>query len=81
MTMPESNAMDCAQFQAQMADLIESGTNVGDHPHVKSCALCRELLENLEAIAQAAKQLFPEVEPPDNLWQQIELAIKKEGGA
>jgi hypothetical protein len=48
---------------------------------VLECALCRELLQNLETIAEAARQLFPEVEPPDELWDQIELAIMKDEGA
>jgi len=64
-------SMSCAEFQAQLPDLIE-------HPHVKECALCRELLENLRTIAEAARQLFPEVEPPDELWEQIKSAIKED---
>jgi hypothetical protein len=68
----------CAEFQAQLPELIGSGAIAADHPHVKECALCRELLESLETIAQAARQLFPEVEPPDELWAQIESAIEKD---
>jgi len=69
--------MSCAEFQAQLPELIESGASAADHPHVRECELCRELLANLEAIAEAARQLFPEVEPPDDLWEHIESAIKK----
>ena len=29
-------------------------------------------------IAEAARQLFPVVEPPDDLWKHIESAIKDE---
>jgi hypothetical protein len=72
--------MTCAEFQAQLPEFIGSGASAAGHPHLKECALCRELLENLETIAQAARQLFPEVEPPDELWEQIELAIKKDEG-
>ena len=68
--------MRCAEFQAQLPELIGSGASAAEHPHVKECNLCRELLESLEAIAEAARQLFPEVEPPENLWENIELAIK-----
>ena len=35
------------------------------------------LLADLETIAEAARQLFPSVEPPDTLWEHIESAIKK----
>jgi hypothetical protein len=46
---------------------------------MQQCELCRALLAELETIAEAARQLFPgEVEPPDDLWEQIETAIKKE---
>jgi hypothetical protein len=73
----EAKSMTCAEFQAQLPELIGSGASAAEHPHVKECELCRELLANLEAIALAARQLFPEVEPPDELWDQIESAIKK----
>jgi hypothetical protein len=76
----EPKSMSCAEFQAQLPELIGSGASAADHPHVKECDLCRELLESLETIAQAARQLFPDVEPPDELWEQIELAIKKDEG-
>jgi hypothetical protein len=74
-------SMTCAQFQAQLPEFVGSGVSAADHPHLKDCEVCRELLESLETIAEAARQLFPEVEPPDELWEQIEMAIKKgEGG-
>jgi hypothetical protein len=68
----------CAEFQAQLPDLIGSGANISDHEHIQSCATCRALLADLESIAEAARQLFPVVEPPDDLWQQIETAMKNE---
>jgi hypothetical protein len=76
----EPKSMTCAEFQAQLPELIGSGASAAQHPHVLECDLCRELLESLETIAQAARQLFPEVEPPDDLWDQIELAIKRGDG-
>jgi hypothetical protein len=73
--------MSCEEFQASLPELIGSGENVADHPHLKDCQLCRELLAELETIAEAARQLFPIEEPPDDLWNQIELKIKSEEGA
>jgi predicted anti-sigma-YlaC factor YlaD len=70
-------SMSCAEFQAQLPEFIGSGASAAEHPHLKECDLCRELLQNLEAIAEAARQLFPEVEPPEDLWENIESAIKK----
>lgn len=76
----QDKEMSCAAFQAQLPDLIGSGENVADHPHLKNCELCRALLADLETIAEAARQLFPIVEPPDELWEHIESAIKNEQG-
>jgi hypothetical protein len=68
----------CEEFQAQLPDLIGSGENVTGHPHLQDCELCRALLADLETIAEAARQLFPIEEPPDDLWEQIESKIKHE---
>ena len=77
----DANNLTCAEFQAQLPDLIGSGEQIADHPHMQSCELCRALLADLETIAEAARQLFPTVEPPDKLWEQIESAIKSEEGS
>jgi hypothetical protein len=74
----DRNNMSCAEFQAQLPELIASGEHAADHPHVQNCELCRALLADLETIAEAARQLFPVEEPPDKLWEQIESAIKSE---
>lgn len=70
--------VDCAEFQEKLPELIASGETLADHPHLKTCALCSALLADLETIAEAARQLFPTVEPPDELWGQIESAILEE---
>jgi hypothetical protein len=72
------NKMSCAEFQAQLPELISSGEDVTAHPHLQECDLCRALLADLETIADAARQLFPGMEPSDEVWEHIELAIKKE---
>jgi predicted anti-sigma-YlaC factor YlaD len=74
----DPNKLTCAAFQGQLPELIASGEDVTAHPHLQNCELCRALLADLESIAEAARQLFPIVEPPDELWEQIEFAIKKE---
>jgi hypothetical protein len=71
--------MPCEEFQAHLPNLIGAGVDVSNHPHVLSCELCRALLADLEAIAKAARELFPEVEPPDNLWKKIEGELEMEG--
>jgi len=69
-------SMSCADFQAQLPELIGSGQNAAAHPHIQNCELCRALLAELETIAEAARQLFPAVDPPDDLWNHIESAIQ-----
>ncbi|MGO9339228.1 MAG: hypothetical protein ACLPY1_17165 [Terracidiphilus sp.] len=74
----DPNNLTCAAFQAQLPELIASGEDVNAHAHLQNCELCRALLTDLETIAEAARRLFPIVEPPDELWEQIESAIKGE---
>ncbi len=69
----------CVDFQAQLPDLIASGEDAAAHPHAQGCARCSALLADLKTIAEAARQLFPSVEPPDEVWEHIESAIKREG--
>jgi hypothetical protein len=70
--------MDCEEFQSQLPEMIGAGGDLASHPHLQSCALCRALLADLETIAEAARRLFPIEEPPDELWNQIELGIQQE---
>ena len=72
------NKMTCEDFQSQLAELIGSGQSLDNHPHLRHCSRCRALIDDLQTIAQAARQLLPIVEPPDQLWQQIEAAIIEE---
>ncbi len=77
------NNMSCAEFQAQLPELFGCGEVIGDHPHLQRCNLCRALMADLNAIADAARDLFPVEEPPDAdaLWEHIESAIAHEGVA
>jgi hypothetical protein len=77
----EVNPMTCQEFQAQLPELIGSGQSLAAHAHLQHCALCRALLADLETIAEAARSIFPIVEPPDKVWKQIEYALKKEDSA
>jgi len=73
----DRSKMSCAEFQAQLPELISSGEDAAD-PHLESCERCRALLADLKTIAEAARQLFPSVEPPEELWEHIESAIRRE---
>jgi hypothetical protein len=67
--------MSCEEFSACMVALIAAGEDVFAHPHVRKCKLHRALLDDLEAIARVAKQMFPDLDPPDAVWDQIETRI------
>lgn len=77
----DPNEMSCQEFQAKLADLVGSGEDVSSHPHLQTCSNCRALLADLQTIADAARQLLPIQQPKEDLWDRIELAIKKEEGS
>lgn len=76
----DSTNLSCEEFQAQLADLVGAGEDVSLHPHLQSCANCKALLADLQTIADAARKLLPIEQPKEDLWERIELAIKKEEG-
>jgi hypothetical protein len=76
--MSDPSNMSCEEFQAQMPELIGSGKDASAHPHLQSCDRCRALLADLQTIADAARDLFPTVEPPDEVWANIESALKRD---
>src|SRR4051794_15963002 len=67
--------MSCEKFSACMAHLVAAGRDLFSHPHVQRCKLHRALLEDLEAIAHAAKLLFPDIDPPDSVWEGIQAGM------
>jgi hypothetical protein len=77
MTQDPKN-LRCEEFQSQLPDLVASGEDVSNHPHVQTCPLCRALLSDLETIAEAARQLLPIQQPKEDLWNRIESAIREE---
>jgi hypothetical protein len=72
------NKQVCEKFQSELPDLIGTGQDIYLHPHLQSCELCRALVDDLMTIAAAARLLIPVEEPPDALWEHIELALKEE---
>ncbi len=70
----------CQQFQLQLPELIGSPEVLEADSHLHDCPRCRALLTDLETIAEVARDLFPCVEPADELWEQIESALWHDGG-
>jgi len=76
-----ANVLACRQFQTRLPELISSGEDFAADLHLRQCERCRALLADLETIAEAARELFPVVEPPEHLWEHIECALWSEGGS
>ena len=76
----DPKSMSCEEFQSQLAELVGSGADVANHPHIRECENCRRLYQDLQTIADAAKHLFPDQQPEDDLWARIESAIQKGDG-
>jgi hypothetical protein len=76
----EENPLTCEEFQAQLPELIGSGEKLAMNPHIQHCPRCRSLLCDLKTIAEAARELLPIVDPPDEVWKHIESAIRNEQG-
>ena len=72
----ESDPAECAAFQASMAWRIGEGEDLWSNPHMATCELCTSLVRELEAIADAARQLMPiDAEPDEDLWSKIESKL------
>jgi hypothetical protein len=50
----EDQGMGCEDFQSRIPELWLDNSDLFDHPHVRRCALCRALIEDLETIAREA---------------------------
>lgn len=74
-----ARVLSCEEFQAQMPELMGSG--IHDHEHLKTCARCQALLEELEYIAQIAGDLMqPVYEPGDEVWKRITDSLHQDEG-
>jgi hypothetical protein len=72
----EGDPAECAAFQASMAERIGEGEDLQTNPHILTCERCSSLVRELEAIAEAARQLMPvDTEPGSDLWSKIESKL------
>jgi len=75
---PAERSLTCEEFQAQMPELM--GGSIHDHEHLKTCARCQALLEELEYIASIAGDLMqPVYEPGDQVWKRITDSLQQDG--
>jgi hypothetical protein len=66
----------CEEFQARMPELL--GDDIREHEHLKTCARCAALLDELEYIAGIASDLLlPVYEPGESVWRKISASLSK----
>jgi hypothetical protein len=58
-----ASKLTCEEFQRYIAEQFNSGAEAEDverHPHAKACVACRQIVQELAIIAEAARSLFPD---------------------
>jgi len=71
--------MTCAEFQKVLPYIIESGGNVEEESHLKTCKICSDLVQDLRYICEQAKLLVPMNDPNPRVWDGIQKSLEKEG--
>jgi hypothetical protein len=75
---PPQRHVTCEDFQSHLPELVAAGQDLRDHEHLKTCARCTELLEELEYIAGIASDLLlPVYEPGEAVWKKISASLPK----
>lgn len=70
----------CKQFLNQLDAWMEGERDKSAQAHLRDCANCREVADDLSAIAVAAHALGnEEVEPPAQLWNSLRAQLVQEG--
>jgi hypothetical protein len=71
--------MNCAEFQRELPLIIDSGGSPEQEKHLRSCAVCRSLVDDLRYIAEQAKLLVPMFDPSPRVWEGITEKLQQEG--
>ena len=71
--------MTCVEFQGALPYIIDTGGNADHEAHLKSCAICYDLVMDLKYIAEQAKLLVPMEDPPKRVWEGIQRSLQTEG--
>jgi hypothetical protein len=71
--------MNCAEFQRDLPLIIDSGGTEQQEEHLRTCDVCRGLVNDLRYIADQAKLLIPMLEPSPKVWDGIREKLKHEG--
>ena len=68
---------ECSEFQETLPEFFDSGADLTDNSHVKTCENCSALVRDLEYIAAQAKLLLPIHDPSPAVWENIHSALAR----
>jgi hypothetical protein len=71
--------MTCLEFQRVLPYIIETGGNPDEEQHLRECAVCSDLVQDLRYIAEQAKLLVPMEDPSPRVWDDIRGSLEREG--
>jgi hypothetical protein len=71
--------MDCKKFQESLPFIIESGGELEEEGHLRTCTSCASLVQDLRYIAEQAKLLLPMHDPNPRVWNNIERSLANQG--
>ena len=71
--------MNCKDFQKALPEVMESGGGAEETAHLKSCAVCSDLVQDLKYIVEAARMLVPMEDPSPRVWEGIERSLQQDG--
>ncbi len=71
--------MTCKEFQGKLPYIIDTGGDPEHEEHLKSCAVCADLVADLKYIAEQAKLLVPMEDPNPRVWDGIQRSLEREG--
>ena len=71
-------AISCKQFLNQLDAWIDGSDDKDAQAHLRDCAKCRQVADDLSAITVVARSM-DEVEPPPQLWNSLRRQLVLEG--
>jgi hypothetical protein len=72
------STIGCNEFFAQLDQWMEGERPFNAQSHVRECARCRGLVDDLETIQQTARS-WEDVDPPAQVWVSLRVQLVQEG--
>jgi len=71
--------MQCNELQAVLADDELNALSPEAREHLSACSACRDLLADFSTIANVARSIPAEVNPPERIWVSLRAQLEAEG--